>query len=473
MAPNLDGSDPLVFLGALALLIGLGFVGNLIFSKLRFNDTLILIGVGVVAGPVTGLISPDSLAGVSSIVGPLALILILFDGGLALKVQELMHGLGSAAALGFIGFTLTFLVVGGVTAFALDIPIMSGLLLGAILGGTSALVVLPCLEHMDVKKKTGTTLGLESALTDVLVVVVSFTLISIVAAQTVTTEAVSNVTAASPAINDYAQGIAGRLLAAFALGILLGVIGGFLWLALYPRVRDKPFGYMLTLGFMFFLYVSTEWVLGGLEVSGGGPLAVLSFGVVLGNYDAIERFAKRVGEGFGTGMKKFQGEISFLVRTFFFVYLGILVEPELLADVKIIGIGILVFVAMLAARYLAVMATTRKLRLEGDDLVLWIMGPRGLAAAVLAAEPARQGVPGTESFVALAFMALVLSNLFSTVGTLLMENKGAPPPDKPAVAPAKPAPKAPTKPATKAPPRRTARSTTETGLESFGRKPAK
>ena len=155
MAPNLDGSDPLVFLGALALLIGLGFVGNLIFSKLRFNDTLILIGVGVVAGPVTGLISPDSLAGVSSIVGPLALILILFDGGLALKVQELMHGLGSAAALGFIGFTLTFLVVGGVTAFALDIPIMSGLLLGAILGGTSALVVLPCLEHMDVKKKTG------------------------------------------------------------------------------------------------------------------------------------------------------------------------------------------------------------------------------------------------------------------------------------------------------------------------------
>ncbi|MGB1585488.1 MAG: cation:proton antiporter [Thermoplasmatota archaeon] len=464
MATQIDGSDPSVFLGVLALLIGLGFIGNLIFSKLRFNDTLILIAVGVVVGPITGAISPDSLASASAIVGALALILILFDGGLALKVNDLKHGLGSAAVLGVVGFILTTGAVGGLTAFLLDIPIATGLLLGAILGGTSALVVLPSLEAMDVKKKTGTTLGLESALTDVLVVVVSFTLISIVAAaQTATTGDPINAT--STALDEYAQGIASQLLAAFALGIMLGVVGGFLWLFLYPHVRDKPFGYMLTLGFMFFLYVAVEWLLGGLNVSGGGPLAVLAFGIILGNYASFgKRFITTVGEGFGQGMKKFQGEISFLVRTFFFVYLGILVEPDLLADARTLAIGILLFGGLLAARYVAVMVTTRKLKLTGDDIVLWVMGPRGLAAAVLAAVPAQEGIPGTESFVALAFLILVLSNLFATVGTIVLEKKGKQPP-----APPEPPKERPQREA-KSVSFKGKESTTQKSLEDLGRK---
>ena len=349
MATQINGSDPLVFLGILALLIGLGFLGNLIFNKLRFNDTLILIAVGVIVGPITGTISPDSLAGASQIVGALALILILFDGGLALKIHDLMHGLGSAAVLGMVGFLLTTLVVGGLTAGALGIPVATGLVLGAILAGTSALVVLPSLEAMDVKKKTGTTLGLESALTDVLVVVVSFTLISIVGAAA--TGAVDGGNATSESLDAYASGIASGLVIAFLVGLAAGTSGGFLWLLLYPQVRDKPFGYMLTLGFMFFLYVATEWILGARDVLGAGPLAVLSFGIVLGNYDRFgQKFIASVGEGFGTGMKKFQGEISFLVRTFFFVYLGILVDPELLLDARTLGIGLLLFAGLLAAR---------------------------------------------------------------------------------------------------------------------------
>ena len=467
MATQINGSDPLVFLGILALLIGLGFLGNLIFNKLRFNDTLILIAVGVIVGPITGTISPDSLAGASQIVGALALILILFDGGLALKIHDLMHGLGSAAVLGMVGFLLTTLVVGGLTAGALGIPVATGRVLGAILAGTSALVVLPSLEAMDVKKKTGTTLGLESALTDVLVVVVSFTLISIVGAAA--TGAVDGGNATSESLDAYASGIASGLVIAFLVGLAAGTSGGFLWLLLYPQVRDKPFGYMLTLGFMFFLYVATEWILGARDVLGAGPLAVLSFGIVLGNYDRFgQKFIASVGEGFGTGMKKFQGEISFLVRTFFFVYLGILVDPELLLDARTLGIGLLLFAGLLAARYIAVMATTRRLRLEGDDLVLWVMGPRGLAAAVLAAAPAQAGIPGTDSFVALAFLILVLTNLFATVGTIVLDKKGKQPPAPPAKPPAKAATRSKAKPekdVTFKP-----KNSTQKSLEELGRK---
>lgn len=401
-------ADPLVVFGAIAGLMFLGFLGNLIFSRFKFNDTLLLILVGVILGPATGILPVDAMAEISNIVGPLALILILFDGGLALKMRDLLGGLGSAATLGVVGFVLTTAGVAVTVAYSLGIPLLSALILGAILGGTSALVVLPSLEHMNTDKKTSTTLGLESALTDVLVVVVSFTLISIVA------------------LGDApdAQGITSKLAITFAMSLFFGISTGFLWIWLLPSVRDKPFGYMLTLGVMFALYVITEWILQDVS-SGGGPLAVLAFGVVLGNVsDSDNSLGRRLGHDFGAGMKKFQGEISFIVRTFFFVYLGALVDFAVLADLFIWAVAIIVFVVMLIARYIAVVATTLSPKLRGDAKILLAMGPRGLAAAVLAAEPASRGIDGTDSFVGLAFLILLFSNILSTVGAFVLQDGG-------------------------------------------------
>jgi cell volume regulation protein A len=401
-------ADPLVVFGAIAGLMFLGFVGNIIFSKFKLNDTLLLILVGVILGPATGMLPVAAMAEISNIIGPLALILILFDGGLALKMRDLLGGLGSAATLGIIGFVITTAAVGGVVSFALGIPFISALILGAILGGTSALVVLPSLAQMNTNKKTATTLGLESALTDVLVVVVSFTLISIVA------------------LGDLpdAQSITSKLAITFAMSLFFGISAGFLWIWLLPSVRDKPFGYMLTLGVMFALYVITEWILQDVS-SGGGPLAVLAFGVVLGNVSGSDNsLGKRLGHDFGEGMKKFQGEISFIVRTFFFVYLGALVDFAVLADLFIWALAIVLFVIMLIARYIAVVATTLSPKLQGDAKILLAMGPRGLAAAVLAAEPASRGIAGTESFVGLAFLILLFTNILSTAGAFVLDDGG-------------------------------------------------
>lgn len=402
-------ADPLVVFGAIAGLMFLGFAGNLIFSKFRFNDTLLLILVGVILGPASGLLPIEAMAEISNIIGPLALILILFDGGLALKFRDLMGGLGSAATLGIIGFTLTTAAIGFLVAFSLDIPLMTALILGGILGGTSALVVLPSLEQMKTDKKTATTLGLESALTDVLVVVVSFTLISIVAL------------GQAPD----AQGIASKLLIVFVVSLFIGISTALLWIWLLPNVRDKPFGYMLTLGVMFALYVVTEWILQEVS-SGGGPLAVLAFGVILGNAESLGQFGARVGDDFGPGIKKFQGEISFIVRTFFFVYLGVLVDFSVLADLYIWAVAILIFVVMLATRYIAVVGTTLSPRLQGDAKVLLCMMPRGLAAAVLAAIPSQLGIPGTEPFIGLAFLILLFTNILSTVGAFVLDGEPKP-----------------------------------------------
>ena len=424
MAFELSPTDPMVVFTAVAALIFLGFLGNLVFSRLRFNDTLLLIAVGVVLGPLLAVVDPGSMQQISSLVGPLALILILFDGGLALRLKEIVSGLGSAAVLGIVGFVLTAAGVGAVVATTLyndpSVPFsdrfLTGLILGSILGGTSALVVLPSLQHIKCQKKTATTLSLESALTDILVVVVTFTLISIAAAQA------GDADGAGGAGGIDAQGVTSKLVITFAMSLFLGGLAGVLWLLAVPSVREKPFGYMLSLGVMFALYVLTEWLLRDVS-SGGGPLAVLAFGIVLGNAGSMGRIGRRIGEDFGTGIKRFQGEISFLVRTFFFIYLGVLVDPAIFGDLHVWGVGLLVFAAMLAARYVAVVLVRRHVRLRGDDLVLFTMMPRGLAAAVLAAIPFQQGVAGSEKFVGIAFLMLVFTNLLSTFGALVLEKR--------------------------------------------------
>lgn len=401
--------DPLAVFGAIAALMFLGFVGSVVFARFRFNDTLLLIGVGVVLGPIARVIPAEAVEPVRALVGPLALILILFDGGLALRFQELLHGLLSAMVMSLLGFAATAAGVGAVAMWALDVPFTTALILGSIVGGTSALVVLPSLKHMRTEPKTAATLNLESAITDVLVVVVSFTLISIVAlGQGLDT-----------------QDVASKIVITFAMSLMMGSLVGLMWLWLVPTVQDRPYGYMLTLGVMFALYVLVEWLLQDVS-SGGGPLAVLAFGVVLGNTDRMSMLKSRGGEAFALGMRRFQGELAFLVRTFFFVYLGILVDPALLGNLWTWALAVLLLAVMVVARYVAVAVTQRQVRLRGDSLVLLVMMPRGLAAAVLAAVPASMPyeIPGTERFVALAFLLLVLTNIMSTFGALALERRG-------------------------------------------------
>ncbi len=402
----------MVAFGAVAALILVGFIGNVIFARYRLNDTLLLILVGVLVGPVSCrlfsdcLVAPSSLEGITPIVGPLALILILFDGGLALKFRDLAHGVGAAMVMAITGFTVTTAAIGALASLLLDVPLMTGLILGAIVGGTSAVVVLPSLVHLKTNAKTTTVLSLESAITDVLVVVMAFAFIAIAVAGQ----------------GPDPQSLAGTLVTTFIVSIVIGSAAGAGWLAVSRGIVHKQYGYMVTLGVMFGLYVLVQFLLE--DGPGGGPLAVLAFGIVLGNGQSLGPwFEKRADATFSTGFKRFQAEIAFLVRTFFFVYLGILVDLDLLIDPVIFGVGLALFIALVASRYLAVAATTRSLKLNEDGGIMLAMMPRGLAAAVLAAQPAEQGVGGTESFVALAFLLLVLTNIATTVGTFTLERR--------------------------------------------------
>jgi potassium/hydrogen antiporter len=404
VAIGLDPSDPLVAFGVFAGLVLVGFLGNAAFAYLRLNDTLLLMLLGLVLGPGLGLVSGEAMRPVSRVVGPLALVLILFDGGLGLRFRDLLHGVGSALALAFLGFGFTVGAVGAALVLAAGLDWLPALTFGAIVGGTSSVIVMSSLAYIRSTRKTDTALAVESAITDILVVVAVFAMVKVATA------------GATPT----ALGVAGQVGGLFGASLALGTAGGFLWLLVLPAVRDRPFGYMLTLAWVFIVYIAAEVLLRPIS-SGGGPLAVLALGIVLGNAASFGRWGQaQVGDGFGNGLKRFQSELAFLVRTFFFIALGILVDPALLADAAVLGTGLAIFAALAIARYLAVGLTVRNPGLGAEGWVMLLMLPRGLAAAVMAGVPLAAGMAGTEDFVAYAFIVVGLTNLVATIGGFVL-----------------------------------------------------
>jgi cell volume regulation protein A len=83
-------STALIF-GLIGGLLVLAFLANRLWRLTRIPDVLMLMALGVVIGPGLHLADPASLTIATNLLGTLAIILVLFEGGLDLKLREWWH----------------------------------------------------------------------------------------------------------------------------------------------------------------------------------------------------------------------------------------------------------------------------------------------------------------------------------------------------------------------------------------------
>jgi cell volume regulation protein A len=81
-------------LGFLGILFIIGFVGDYLFRKIHFPDILVLLALGYVVGPVLHIVDPAWAAPATPIIASLALVIILFNGGLG-GIRLLRSSLGA------------------------------------------------------------------------------------------------------------------------------------------------------------------------------------------------------------------------------------------------------------------------------------------------------------------------------------------------------------------------------------------
>lgn len=399
------------FFGA-AIIIFIGYFGLLLFKKTKIPEILFLMVVGLLIGPIFGFFGEGELSVLKNFLpffASFALMIVLFEGGMQLNFFKTLRALPDA----FI-FTLTvfILTVGFISVawFLFTGDLLVGALLGTILGGTSSAIIIPLVNNTSARDETKMLLGLESALTDALCVISAVAI-----ASTIYLVSSGN-----------AGGIGGvsvgsSILSAFSIATVLGVLFGFGWLKVLPFFEKKPYEYLFTIGVLMFLYSVVEFF------KGNGAIAALTFGVVLGNsFDLLSmlRFSPKV---INSQIKSFQMEITFLVRTFFFVYLGLLFSISYLNDMVVILMALIIMVIILFTRFVGAKIISKFNKVFSDNLLfITTMNGRGLAAASLIFFPTITMLNLGDTFAQLAaivFLVILLSNITTTIGVFVSEKQ--------------------------------------------------
>jgi cell volume regulation protein A len=151
----------------IALMLGAGLVARLLADTLRAPRMLVLVAAGILLGPsVSDAIDVplDSMG--SQLLLTLGVSFILFHGGLQLSTRvlgEVAVGLGLLAVPGVV---VTALVTGAVAALTFDLPLSTGLLIGAVLAPTDPAILIPLFERISLRPKVAQTVIAESALND-------------------------------------------------------------------------------------------------------------------------------------------------------------------------------------------------------------------------------------------------------------------------------------------------------------------
>lgn len=341
------------------------------FDRSRVPDVLVLMALGIIAGPVLGWTSPESFGQVGSVLTTVALAVILFESGTTLNIGNIVRSARSTLQVAIATAILTIGIVGVVAGTLLELPWISAFLLGTIASGTSAAVVIPMVKVIKVRERAGTVMILESAVTDVTSIVFTFAL-----------------------LNAALQGemnvgvMLGQTLSSLVFAAVIGVGGGIGWLLIWEKVREFPTTIFTTLASAFVLYGLAEFL------GFAGAIAVLAYGITLSNHEYFGLSKLFKGRGFSgvTPVESdFYKEIVFLLKTFFFVYLGISMR---FSDSTLFALAVALMLILTGVRVFLLPLLLPKMISRKDAAVVAVMIPKGLAAAVLAGLPLERGVVG-------------------------------------------------------------------------------
>ncbi len=385
------------------LLVFLAHVFAEVFSRKRVPDVLLLILIGLAIGPLLGIVTPGHLGLVGPVFTTITLVTILFEGGTELKYDTLRNSLRGTSLLTFLNFFATLIVVGLLSWLFLEMEPLVAFMLGAIIGGTSSAVVIPLVRQLNISNNSRTILILESAFSDVLCIV--FALAFIEAAQLGQIQVGTTI---------------GQILASFILASIMGLIGAFFWSVVLHKIRNIKNSIFTTPAFVFIIYGLSE-ILGY-----SGAISALAFGIGLANTDlirgtALSRYFTKEPDSLNETERILFGEAVFLLKTFFFVYIG--VSMQLTEWVPIL-IGFVLTLILYLLRIPVVRASMPISDASNPNQDLMFMSsivPKGLAAAVLATIPMQQGIPGGELIKDIVFSVILFSILFTSVLIPLIE----------------------------------------------------
>ena len=378
-----------------------GGTGSLIASApILLLAASVVIILGVVIGPVFGIIQPEAVIEIVPYFAALALIIIMFDGGYNLHIGNVLKTAHFAIVLVILGFAVSVGIVAAFGHYGLGWEWIDSILLGAIVGGSSSIIVFGLVRKLRISDEAKSMLSFESALTDIFATIIAFILF----------EAILS--------GQFNLDLLGQTIGrAVAVGLILGFGVGIPWMFFISKLTNAQHNYMLTLGVLFLLFFLAN------SFGESGALTALVFGLMLGNKKyLVQKLKIKLPDN--TIDNSLHRQVTFIVRAFFFVFVGLLAS---FGQIEYVIFGILAAVAIYVGRVIITHTALVKGFSKLDKKVTSVMIPRGLAAAVLATIPLTMGLQNGEAYPQIIFFIILTSVIITTIG--LGGAKKIPPPE--------------------------------------------
>ena len=342
----------------ISLIIIVGFLSEAIFRRTRIPEVLILMFIGLILGPIGGLMPQDYVALLRSLTplfGTLALVMIMFNSGKIMKFSEKKRLPGSwGIVIALADVAIPAAVMPFVMYYLLGWPLVYGALLGVILGETSTIMVLPLIRKLKISPEFY-NLEVNEATFNSVITILAFYLILIVA---------QGGTLSASSYFEYA-------LSYISTAVFIGLVAGFGWLLVRNIIRTAR-SYIATLSIAILLYGFVD------ILNASAVLAVLIFAIIIGNAKTLNRYLNLKHDGSREESKDIENGLEFLVKTFFFVFIGIIT----ILSIDYFIYGLIIVAILIATRYGEVLGLYRKAEPKYKNLLLSLL-PRGLTVAVL------------------------------------------------------------------------------------------
>ncbi len=371
------------YLLGVAVLLLLSIISSKASSRLGLPTLLLFLVIGMLAGSEGpgGIYFDDPRLAQS--LGVIALIFILFSGGLDTKWNEIRPVLLRGILLSTLGVMLTAIIVGYGIASLLGFSLLESLLLAAIISSTDSAAVFSILrsKQISLKGELKPLLELESGSNDPMAIFLTTSLIGLILSPTASPIALLPMFMQQMALGAVCGYFMGKAMAHIINHIRLDYQG------LYP---------ILTVSLVLIIYGIT-YVLGG-----NGFLAVYLAGLTLGNYSFIHK----------RSLMHYHDSMAWLMQIVMFLTLGLLVFPSQL--IPIAGIGLLIcFLLMFMARPISVLLCLlpfRKMSLNERVMISWV-GLRGAVPIILATFPLISGIRNADVIFNIVFFVVLTSIL--------------------------------------------------------------
>lgn len=385
-------SEVIFVFSTVAAIMALGFLGDALSRKVLVPSVIMLMILGIIFGPILNLFPYDSLMAAVPIIAPLTLAFIGLEAGMSMDIHKVVGQSVRAIIISILGFSLSMTAVGSLLHFALGIRWAYALLMASAWSGINIAIVNAVFRYIKPQEETRVTFTIVSLVDDPIVLISTLTILNYILLG-----------------NLDSGGILIGLTSNIGISLVIGFILGLAWLNVLYFLRKGEYTYTFTLAAFLFVYALSE-ILGGT-----GVISIFLFGLVLGNYKLIvKRFKLKMYVDEFSQLKnmieKFHSEITFMLRCFFFTFIGLI---YVFTGVFALLLALACSLVLHLTKYAVAKIGTYKSTMSSDLPAIGLIVGQGAASASMSTLPLVHNLTGATILTSLALNIILLNNITS------------------------------------------------------------